>query len=152
MLTLGVHKVLYGHQYDCSTYSLYVTDYTSNPQTSPVQAKWCHPGLADRVLRIEMWPPANELAKTMLAGEYWSICNNRMKIDRAGFLEGTFSASHKARKLDESEAEFFPHLKGLLQCVWTALQIPISNASPQTEEGLGELFCPDLSSIQASPF
>jgi hypothetical protein len=110
-------EVLYGHPNENGVYSLYVTDYSINPQITPVQATWCHPGLADRVLKIEMWPPADELAKRMLPGEYYSICNNRIKNSKGGFLEGSFSESRKARKLDETDAESNSHLRSLLQCV-----------------------------------
>jgi hypothetical protein len=112
-----VYKVLYGYQNDNGVYSLYVTDYTSNSQISPVQASWCPHGLADKVLKIEMWPPANELAKTMVAGEYYSIRNTRMKVSDGGYVEGTFSEVEKARKLDEMQAEYELNLQALLQCV-----------------------------------
>jgi hypothetical protein len=98
-------------------YSLYVTDYTANSQVWPINATWCPPRLADLVLKIEMWPPANVLAKTMIPGEYYTFRNNRLKVSRSGYVEGTFSECEKARKLDENDSESIPVLRNLLQCV-----------------------------------
>jgi hypothetical protein len=98
-------------------YSLYVTDYTSNSEVSPVQASWCPSGIANRVLKVEMWPPANEYAKTMQPGEIYLFRNIRMKVSAGGYVEGSFTEANKLQKLDASEADNDPHLQALLKCV-----------------------------------
>jgi len=108
-------KVLFGHRNENEVYSVYVTDYTPNSQLYPVQATWCPPELSNRVLKIEMWPPANDFATSMTQGEFYSIRNNRMKVSNGGYVEASFSEVHKLRKLDETDTENEPHLQALLQ-------------------------------------
>jgi len=109
-------QVLYGHLNDNEVYSLYITDYTANESLTAVQGSWCPNGLADRVLKVEMWGKAAEIGPTMVPGEYYCMRNNRMKISRGGYVEGTISDA-KIQQLDETDAENHPHLKTLLECV-----------------------------------
>jgi hypothetical protein len=106
---------------DNEVYSLYVTDYTANHEITPIQASWCPPELADRVLKIELWQAASELGPKMLRGEYYSIQNNRLKVSRGGFVEGTFTEANKLRKLNDSDNN--PHLQALLLWVYSFCKV-----------------------------
>lgn len=97
-------------------HSLYVTDYSRNPALTPVSANWVPPGLEGRILKIEIWPPAAELARKMQPGEYYRLNNVRMKISAGGYLEGTMSEL-KITELDTDELEDHPELRDLLKCV-----------------------------------
>ncbi|KAF7980156.1 hypothetical protein HWV62_39613 [Athelia sp. TMB] len=108
-------EILKGYLNDNGVYSVYVTDYTRNPATAPVQAEWCPPELGDCILKVEMWDAASALAQTMETGEYWFLRNCRIKASTGGYLEGTMQLAEKVAKLDESDAEFNTHLAALLQ-------------------------------------
>ncbi|KAF8503259.1 hypothetical protein F5888DRAFT_1660166 [Russula emetica] len=111
-------EILHGHANHISDiYSIYVTDYTSKPGTfAEHSSEWCPVSLADRVLRIEMWrDKAVTLAQQMNPGEYWSLDNVRMKVSNAGYIEGSFSETAKARKLSTADLDTNPHLQALLQ-------------------------------------
>jgi hypothetical protein len=110
-------KVLYGHENDNGVYSLFVTDYTSNAEVDPIQASWCPSEIAHMVLKVEMWSPSSECAKTMQPGEIYSFCNMRMKVSTGGYIEGSFTEAHKLRRLDLNEAGSEPHLQALLKYV-----------------------------------
>lgn len=82
-----------------------------------MQANWCPPELADRVLKIEMWDSASQLAQTMEKGEYWFLYNTRMKISPGGYVEGTMQLVEKVKKLEESDSIKDQHFIALLQYV-----------------------------------
>ncbi|KAG5645070.1 hypothetical protein DXG03_007160 [Asterophora parasitica] len=108
-------EVLHGHVNDTNVYSLYVTDYTVNEAITPTEADWCPRGLADRVLKIEMWDAAREYADMMFVGEYYSIKNARMRLSRGGYVEGKL-AQNKTRKLVvEEDGKIDQHFKALLE-------------------------------------
>ena len=110
------YQILHGHKNDNGVYSLYVTDYTANENLSAIDANWCRPSLAHMVLRMEMWNEAAPYAETdMKKGDYFSLPNARVKLDGAGFMEGTISEVRKFRKLDVDELEDSPHLAALLE-------------------------------------
>lgn len=96
-------------------YSLYVTDYTRNPLTFRVEASWCPPQLADKILKVELWNAAAEKGPEMNAGEFYNINNIRVKFSAGGSLEGTFSEVWKLRKLDDDMIEGEPDLEALLK-------------------------------------
>jgi hypothetical protein len=97
---------------------LYVTDYTSNPKVTPVQGSWCPPELSDRILKVEMWDTASQLAQIMEPGEYWFLRNARMKVSDSGYVEGTMQLAEKVRKLDENDPVLDPYLAALLEFVF----------------------------------
>lgn len=101
---------------DSRVYSLYVTDYTKNAFTMPVQAEWCADRLSEYVLKIEVWDEAIEHTQTMRPGEYYSIKNARMRTSQGGFLEGKL-VQDKIRQLEEEEESHDSHFKALLKCV-----------------------------------
>ena len=92
-------------------HSLYVTDYTANPHTYPLQASWCPPELSAFVFRIEMWDKARILAQTMQPGEFWSLPNTRMMAKT--YFEGKLVEADKPKKLDETNEN--PYLRALLE-------------------------------------
>jgi hypothetical protein len=99
-------------------YSVYVTDYTANDQMHTIAAKWCDTLLANRVLKIEMWEDAATFAReSMKPGEYYFLNNVKMKIGRAGYVEGTMTYPEKNRKLLEEDAERSPHWRELLRYI-----------------------------------
>ena len=100
-------------------YSLYVTDYTTNPRITPVQGSWCPPSLEERILKVEMWDTASQLGQTMEPGEYWFLRNARMKISDGGYLEGTMQLAEKVQKLNENDLTRDPHLEALLESVFS---------------------------------
>jgi hypothetical protein len=59
-----------------------------------------------------MWYQAGEKAKEMQPGEYYFMGNNRMKVSRGGYVEGTVSEIDKIRKIGEEEDD--RRLKDLL--------------------------------------
>lgn len=92
-----------------------MTDYTAKEGTYQNVANWCPANLSNQVLKIEMWYQAATLAQSMQRGQYWFIGNVRMKMSTGGFLEGTFSETQKAERLDEDQADQRPTLKALLE-------------------------------------
>ncbi|KAI6045564.1 hypothetical protein EDC04DRAFT_3136891 [Pisolithus marmoratus] len=96
------------------SYTVYVTDYTSNPHTYPLQPHWCPPGLCDRIFPIEMWDEATGMAQLMNAGEYWYLYNVRARLNRSGYLEGRMQTASKVIQLSETQLDKFPHLKALV--------------------------------------
>ncbi|KAI0064530.1 hypothetical protein BV25DRAFT_1914244 [Artomyces pyxidatus] len=96
-------------------YSIYVTDFTKKNGAGTVNANWCSPGIADRVLRVEMWREARELGPKMKPGEVWSLKNVRLKLSPSGYVEGAFSEAWKASKLSLDQADRNPFLQGLLE-------------------------------------
>lgn len=109
--------MLYGHENTNGVYSLYVTDYTQNPDMVPVERDWCPPLLADRVLKLELFHEAAPKGPELKAGEFYSIGNCRMKRSAGGYLEATFSQVNRMRKLDEDALEDEPRLVELLRYV-----------------------------------
>ncbi|KAI0934827.1 hypothetical protein AcW1_006221 [Taiwanofungus camphoratus] len=109
-------EVLYGKPTaQDHVYSIYVTDYTRNPAITPIEADWCPPQLADKVLKVELWLDASQLGPSLESGGYYFMGNNRMKVSSGGYMEATISAKDKIKKLDEDELEGQPHLQALLQ-------------------------------------
>ncbi|KAF8623517.1 hypothetical protein AX15_006294 [Amanita polypyramis BW_CC] len=106
-------EVLYGYTNNNEVYSLYVTDYTKHDHISPVQANWCSPELSEYVLKMEMWDTAAKTGPTMEPGTYYAISNARMRLSKAGYLEGKVVLP-KIIKLNEGDADRNPHLKDLL--------------------------------------
>ena len=109
--------MLYGHENTNGIYSLYVTDYTHNPDMVPIDRDWCPPSLSDKVLKLELFQEAALKGPEMKAGEYYFIGNCRMKRSTGGYLEATFSQVNKMRKLDEDALEDEPRLVDLLKYV-----------------------------------
>ncbi|KAI0362516.1 hypothetical protein OH77DRAFT_61120 [Trametes cingulata] len=108
-------EVLHGFRNDNGVYTVFVTDYTRNPNVSPTQGEWCPPRLAPYVLRIEMWDSSADVGPKMQAGEYYSIRNLRTRISGGGFLEGKMQEGEKISKLDEDQLENSPRLAELLK-------------------------------------
>ncbi|KAI0064529.1 hypothetical protein BV25DRAFT_245903 [Artomyces pyxidatus] len=110
-------EILHGHanNHAHDIYSIYVTDFTSNEGAGGVNADWCSPGIADRVLRVEMWREACKLGPKMVPGEIWSLKNVRLKPNPFGYVEGSFSEAWKASKLSLDQADRNPFLRGLLE-------------------------------------
>jgi hypothetical protein len=92
---------------------MYVTDYTTNPHTFPVEANWCPPELSRYVFRMEMWDKAADLARTMQPGELWYLANSRMMAKT--YFEGKLVEAHKSKKLEETQSDENPHLRALLE-------------------------------------
>lgn len=92
---------------------MYVTDYTENPHTYPVQANWCPPELSKYVFRMEMWDNAKLSAPMMQPGELWSFINSRLMAKT--YFEGKLVEIHKSKKLDETQSDQDPHLRALLE-------------------------------------
>ncbi|KAJ7137727.1 hypothetical protein C8R44DRAFT_766044 [Mycena epipterygia] len=107
-------EVLAGYQNDYSTFSLYVTDYTTLQGGRTQQQNWCPPSLADSVLKIEMWDAARELGPQMFAGDFYWLKNVRMVTDRDGYREAKLVES-KTLKLEPADADTYPHFKALIQ-------------------------------------
>ncbi|CDO73630.1 hypothetical protein BN946_scf185014.g100 [Trametes cinnabarina] len=108
-------EVLHGFRNDNGVHTVFVTDYTRNPNVSPTQGEWCPSHLAPFVLRIEMWDSSAEVGQTMQPGEYYSIRNLRTKISGGGYLEGKMQEGEKIARLDEDQLENQPHLAELLK-------------------------------------
>jgi hypothetical protein len=109
-------QVVHGYASSNDTFTLYVTDYTSNSQMRPVATRWCDPLLADRILTIEMWEEARNYAKdNMEPGEFYFLGNARMKVGSDGYAVGTISEVHKSRRLLEKDAQRDGPLKELLR-------------------------------------
>jgi hypothetical protein len=98
-----------------------VTDYTENEHLTDAQAPWRSPALSKRVLKVEMWFPANEFAKSMVPGQFYSIRNLRMRDSLGGQIEGSFQEVHKLRQLTEEEDMDDEKFQALLQCVFICL-------------------------------
>lgn len=92
-----------------------MTDYTQNPGFNTVEADWCPPQLATRVLKIELWNEAAQMGPQMKAGEFYTMKNVRVKTSSGGQMEGSFSEVHKLRKMDEDMLEGEPHFEALLR-------------------------------------
>lgn len=92
-----------------------MTDYTKNDSLAPMLMSWCPPSLSAYVLRMELWDEAADKGPDMKAGEYYEICNARMRINRAGHWEAKATHRRRIRKLDEDELEGEPHLAALLE-------------------------------------
>ncbi|KZT71254.1 hypothetical protein DAEQUDRAFT_121630 [Daedalea quercina L-15889] len=108
-------EVLYGHENSNGIYSLYITDYTQNPDMVPVERDWCPPMLHDKVLKLELFLDAAKKGPELKAGHYYFIGNCRMKRSTGGYLEATFSQVNKIRKLDDDALEDDTRLAALLQ-------------------------------------
>ncbi|KAI0373030.1 hypothetical protein BV20DRAFT_849182 [Pilatotrama ljubarskyi] len=108
-------EVLHGFRNENGVYTVFVTDYTRNPNMSPTQGEWCPPRLAPYALRIEMWDSSAQVGPTMQAGEYYSIRNLRTRISGGGFVEGKMQEGEKITKLDEDQLENAPRLAELLK-------------------------------------
>ncbi|KZT09597.1 uncharacterized protein LAESUDRAFT_512246 [Laetiporus sulphureus 93-53] len=107
-------EVLDGYPNDNGVYSLYVTDYTSNAQLAVVNKDRCA-DMGNRVLKLELFNEAAEYGPKFKPGEFWFFGNSRMKVSEGGYVEATFSAVQKMRKLDEDELDTEPHLEALLK-------------------------------------
>ncbi|KAH9901443.1 hypothetical protein C8Q73DRAFT_677845 [Cubamyces lactineus] len=108
-------EILHGLRNENGVYTVFVTDYTRNPNVSPTQGEWCPVRIAPYVLRIEMWDSSAEVGPTMQMGEYYSIRNLRTKISSGGYLEGKMQEGDKITKLDEDNLENFPRLAEMLK-------------------------------------
>ena len=102
-------------------YSVYVTDYTYHPDLPVVQANWCSPALSGRVLKVEMWLEANNFARNMLPGQFYSMRNLRMFLSNGGQVEGSFQEVQKLHQLTEEEDIEDEKFQALLQCVSLSL-------------------------------
>lgn len=112
----GTFEVLWAHPNDSGPYSLYVTDYTSNPSIHAVQAEWCPTSLGDKILKIEMWGEQGvEFAKECQRGEFYRFNNCRVKVSSGGYVEGTMSEVKKIRRLREDVDTRDPHFLALLE-------------------------------------
>ncbi|KAH7906154.1 hypothetical protein BJ138DRAFT_1016657 [Hygrophoropsis aurantiaca] len=108
-------EILHVYQNDNGPYSVYVTDYTSNPRLHPIQTSWCPPELSTHVLKIEMWDAAANLARIMEPGDLWFMYNSRVVHNRHGFMEGKMQLDERVCKLDERNTDNQPHLEALIQ-------------------------------------
>jgi hypothetical protein len=102
-------------------YSLYVTDYTENEHLRDVQGKWCSPAFSKRVLKVEMWLKANEYAKSMRPGRFYSMRNMRVRFSQNGQIEGSYQEVHKLQELTEEEDLDNEKFIALLRCVFICL-------------------------------
>jgi hypothetical protein len=80
--------VVHGYPNDNGVYTLFVTDYSINPAFFQTASSWCPKGLENRVLQIELWDKASQLGPAMVKGEFYTLGNVRMKLNRGGYLEG----------------------------------------------------------------
>ncbi|PIL24317.1 hypothetical protein GSI_14070 [Ganoderma sinense ZZ0214-1] len=115
-------EILHGYSSGNNTYTVFVTDYTHNPDVAPVQATWCPPKLAEVAVQVELWDSSSMVGPTMQVGEYYYIRNMRLKRSGGGFLEGRMQEGNKIQKLDEDELESQPHLVELLK--WVSSSVP----------------------------
>ena len=98
-------------------YSVYVTDYTQNERTAPVEYKWCPPALSNCVLLIEMWDDAYQMGPSMRPGEFYQIENVRMKANnKTSYLEAKIKQK-KIYRLEPRAAPVNLHLEALLESV-----------------------------------
>ncbi|KAI1794699.1 hypothetical protein LXA43DRAFT_1080747 [Ganoderma leucocontextum] len=108
-------EILHGYSSGDNTYTIFVTDYTHNPDVAPVQATWCPPKLAEVAVQVELWDSSSTVGPTMQVGEYYSVRNMRLKRSSGACLEGRMQQANKIQKLDEDELEGQPHLVELLK-------------------------------------
>ncbi|KAG1827545.1 uncharacterized protein BJ212DRAFT_1256958 [Suillus subaureus] len=108
-------EILYSYENTAGPHTLYVTDYTVNPQTNPPQASWCSPELSAYVFKMDMWDDAEILAKTMQPGEFWYLPNARVMTDSYVHLHGKLVETHKSKKLDEVANGENLHFRALLE-------------------------------------
>lgn len=99
---------------DNGVYSLYVTDYTTNPSTTPCSQQWCPQKLSDFILKVEVWDSAVEAAQNMVKGEFYSIKNMRALISHGGYMEGKL-VEPKIERLEEAAASHNRPLEALIQ-------------------------------------
>ncbi|KAG6336324.1 hypothetical protein ID866_2773 [Astraeus odoratus] len=71
-------------------------------------------GFHDRIMRIEMWDAAREMAQLMSPGEYWYIYNIQARWNGCGYVECKMWTADKVHQLEESETDKYPHLEALL--------------------------------------
>ncbi|KAG1728642.1 uncharacterized protein EDB91DRAFT_852261 [Suillus paluster] len=107
-------EILHVYENNSGPNTVYVTDYTVNPHSSPTQASWCSPELAPYVFRIEMWDDAGQFAKTLQSGEFWSLPNTRVMVNST-YLVGKLVEIHKSQKLDEVQNGANLHFRALLE-------------------------------------
>ncbi|KAJ3555854.1 hypothetical protein NM688_g2350 [Phlebia brevispora] len=107
-------EVLKTHRNDNGVWSVYVTDYTSNEGLADLNVSWSDSSLVNRILKVEMWDAAGDVAANMQPGEFYSIRNMRMKLSNGGYWEGKAVQGHKIRRLDDDELESEPNLRDLL--------------------------------------
>ncbi|KAH9484199.1 hypothetical protein JR316_0003679 [Psilocybe cubensis] len=94
-------------------HSLYATDYTLSPGSGSNSKEW--PAVMnDYVLQFEMWNDAAEFAEKMKQGEYYSIKNARIRLNRFGYVEGKI-AQAKITRLDEDDVANNIHFNLLLK-------------------------------------
>lgn len=107
-------QVLNGFQNENGVHTIFVTDYTANPEVAVCQAQWCPPGLNDRVVRFELWDEAAKKGPDFVPGSYWTVRNARMRRANDGYAEGKI-VQPKFGRLDADND--FPAMKLLLECV-----------------------------------
>ncbi|KAG1743381.1 hypothetical protein EDB19DRAFT_1964058 [Suillus lakei] len=108
-------EILHSFENTSGPHTVYMTDYTVNPQTNAPQANWCSPELSTYVFKVEMWGHAGLLAKTMQPGEFWFLPNARVMMDSYLRLYGKLVEKHKSKKLDEVENGENLHFRALLE-------------------------------------
>jgi hypothetical protein len=108
-------EILYSYENTAGPHTLYVTDYTANPNTNPPQASWCSPEMSSYVFKMDMWDGAGILAKTMQPGEFWYLPNARVMTDSYRYLHGKLVETHKSKKLDEVANGENLHFRALLE-------------------------------------
>lgn len=97
-------------------YTLWVTDYTRNPQAATVSYNWCPRVLANMLIPFELWDAASSMGPALNAGQYYYIENARMKISPSGYVEGKVVQT-KITQLSAHDAGKNNHLKALLESV-----------------------------------
>ncbi|KAG1723165.1 hypothetical protein EDD22DRAFT_790179 [Suillus occidentalis] len=108
-------EILYSYDNSSGPCALYITDYSMNACTDPVQANWCSSELAPYVFKLEMWDDARGLAKTMQPGQRWYLSNVRAMMDSSLHLYGKLVETHKSKQLDEVEDSERPHFHALFE-------------------------------------
>lgn len=108
-------EILHSYENTGGPHTVYVTDYTINPDTSPPQASWCSPELSPYVFKMEMWDGAKLLAKTMQPGEFWHLSNARVLPDSYVHFHGKLVETKNSKKLDEVTNGENLHFRALLE-------------------------------------
>ncbi|KIK44550.1 hypothetical protein CY34DRAFT_802531 [Suillus luteus UH-Slu-Lm8-n1] len=108
-------EILHIYENTDRPHTVYVTDYTINPDANPPQARWCSPELSPYVFKMEMWDSAKLLAKSMQPGEFWCLPNTRVRTDTYHHLHGKLVVTQKSKKLDEVANGENLHFRALLE-------------------------------------